>query len=327
MIGEVTEDQDDIVAETESFYEGDGFSVSFMLQDSRADGYNATVKVENTGNSVIENWRLGFDFRGEIANIWNAVLESSEDYDVVFKVKDSWNEGFNADITISNQEENTIEDWVLEFDFDAEITSIWNGTILSGEGGHYVIQNAGYNANVLANERVSFGIQGKFAGEACEPTNYVLRSYSGQEEKQEEQQDDRDIRIVMNADSKLQIGYAYGNDRHSVTDNVILPAKLEGASITWISSKPEVISKTGAVCRSDETQLVTLKAVIQSNDYSKERDFELRVIKNTYENYDTDYIYDMDSLELLYIYNDDPDALEGRSSFGIIRGKVSDGVR
>ncbi len=72
---------------------------------------------------------------------------------------------------------------------------------------------------------------------------------------------------------------------------------------------------------------MTLKAVIQSNDYSKERDFELRVIKNTYENYDTDYIYDMDSLELLYIYNDDPDALEGRSSFGIIRGKVSDGVR
>ena len=361
--GEVTEDQAETVIETESFYEGDGFNVSFRIQDRWADGYNATVKVENTSDSVIENWVLGFDFQGEIANIWNAVLESSEDgkfvvknagwnqdvavgqyvefglngvgefvafpndyrligqlencdeeaYEVTFEVTDNWNEGFNANVTIANHAENTIEDWVLEFDFDAEITNVWNGTILSSEDGHYVIQNAGYNANVLANEFVSFGMQGKFAGEVCEPTNYVLSSYGEKEGKQEEQQEEQDysdVQIVMNAYSKLKIGYADGNDRYSVTDNVGLPTELDGASITWISSKPEVISETGAVRRSEETQFVTLKAVIQSNNFSKDLDFELRVIKNTYENYDTDYIYDMDSLELLYVYNDDPDELE-----------------
>lgn len=53
-----------------------------------------------------------------------------------------------------------------------------------------------------------------------------------------------------------------------------------------------------------------MKAVIKCNDYSKDISFDVRVVKNTYENYNTDLIYDMDSLELLYIYNDDPDALE-----------------
>lgn len=71
-----------------------------------------------------------------------------------------------------------------------------------------------------------------------------------------------------------------------------------------------MISEIGIVTRSGETQNVTLKAVIQCNDCSMDSDFPVRVVKNTYDDYDTDYLYDMDSLELLYIYNDDPDALE-----------------
>jgi len=41
-------------------YEGENFSVTFSLAENWNDGYNANIKVENTGSSVIENWYLSF---------------------------------------------------------------------------------------------------------------------------------------------------------------------------------------------------------------------------------------------------------------------------
>ena len=110
-----------------------------------------------------------------------------------------------------------------------------------------------------------------------------------------------DKEIVHNAYSKINIGYAEGDDANSVTSNVDLCTEIEGATVIWSSDKPDVISETVIVTRSDETNIVRLTAVIKSNDFSMDIDFEVRVVKNIYEGYNTDYIYDMDSLELLYI--------------------------
>lgn len=40
------------------------------------------------------------------------------------------------------------ENWALEFDFERSITGLWNGAVESQEGNHYVVKNAGYNANI-----------------------------------------------------------------------------------------------------------------------------------------------------------------------------------
>lgn len=53
-------------------------------------------------------------------------------------------------IQITNNTDKTLEDWVLEFDFERKITNIWNAVIESHEGNHYVIRNDGYNANITA---------------------------------------------------------------------------------------------------------------------------------------------------------------------------------
>ena len=87
---------------------------------------------------------------------------------------------------------------------------------------------------------------------------------------------------------------------------------LHGATVKWTSSNTDLISNSGAVTRpAGASGHVTLTAQVSSNDYSDIKEFDLYVIKNDYVDYNLDYIEDLDSLELLYLYNDgDPEDLE-----------------
>ena len=159
-------------ATMESVFEGNGFKVTYKLQDYWNGGYNANVKIENTGDTVIENWTLGFDYQGGIANVWNAVLETSEQgkyvvknagwnqdiaveqsvefgisgqgefvgfpsnyqmlgqignvnteaYSIDYAVTSDWGTGFCAEIIITNNSDEDIVDWVLEFYFNREVS-------------------------------------------------------------------------------------------------------------------------------------------------------------------------------------------------------------
>lgn len=246
---------DDIT--TESVYEGDGYRVTFTLDGIQDGGFCANVKIDNTGEETIEDWMIAFDYMGDISNIWNASflstemgnyivknnewnqdipvggsvtfgisnnenfagfptyyhmmskmnLRSSEDYAVSYEVIDPWESGFTANVTITNYSETAIEDWILGFDFNANITNIWGGEILSCDEGHYVIKNANHNFNIPAGETITFGIQASYAEDVCEPENFELYFYG----LVEENYTDSDMKIVMNAYSKLRIGFAEGN--------------------------------------------------------------------------------------------------------------------
>ena len=67
-----------------------------------------------------------------------------------------------------------ITNWVLQFNFAATITSIWNATIASQTGTQYVIDNAGYNSTIAAGQSVTFGFLGSPGACPAAPTNYVL---------------------------------------------------------------------------------------------------------------------------------------------------------
>ncbi len=191
-------------------YEEDGFKVTMSLSSYWNGGYNADIKIENTGDTAKENWYLGFEYDDVITNIWNAEIVtnesgyyviknatwnqdiapksyvqfgissnedfggfpdeinvlgtsvelSSDDYIIDYKLDNDWGTGFVSTMSITNISEDTIEDWLIEFDYDREITNIWNGTIESHEGNHYVIKNAGYNANISAGQSITFGFNG-----------------------------------------------------------------------------------------------------------------------------------------------------------------------
>ncbi|HVX61702.1 MAG TPA: cellulose binding domain-containing protein [Pirellulales bacterium] len=96
--------------------------------------------------------------------------------DFTFKVGADWGSGFTGQITATNSSQQTINDWQLEFDFAGEITAIWDATIVSHVGNHYLVRNAGWNATIAPGATVSFGFNGSPGNGTVAPTNYLLHA-------------------------------------------------------------------------------------------------------------------------------------------------------
>ena len=74
-----------------------------------------------------------------------------------FQVTSDWGTGFRGQITATNSSQQTISNWQLQFTFAANITSIWDATIVSHTGNQYVVENAGWNASIAPGASISFG--------------------------------------------------------------------------------------------------------------------------------------------------------------------------
>ena len=78
----------------------------------------------------------------------------SLDYDIV----SNWGSGFTASMAVGAGSA-ALNGWTVEFDASFNITSIWNATIVSHVGNHYVVRNADWNGNVAGGKETSFGFQ------------------------------------------------------------------------------------------------------------------------------------------------------------------------
>lgn len=78
---------------------------------------------------------------------------------------------------VIHNSDTTIEDWVLEFDFDAGRTSIWNAEIVSHEGAHYIIKNVQHNSNIEPGQSARVGFNGGEGAGSTELRGYKLYSY------------------------------------------------------------------------------------------------------------------------------------------------------
>lgn len=69
---------------TETVYNGDGFSVKYIIQSQWNNEYIANVIITNTGKEMIENWELSYESVDEYSNIWNAEVSyhSARNYNV-----------------------------------------------------------------------------------------------------------------------------------------------------------------------------------------------------------------------------------------------------
>lgn len=255
--------EDDILS-LSSTYKTDSYSIDFSFYEKWEDGYNACIKITNTGDFTIENWHVTFDFENEIDNIWNATIkshtnnkyiikntkanqdilagetvefgiqvkekftdyprnckligtktvENKKNYSVEYNLESDWNSGFVGSILITNNTDHVLEDWIVEFDFNRAIDYIWNGVIQEKNCNHYVIKNAGYNANIEPNETIKFGFTGTEGEKTEVPTNINLYSYSIEETGDE---------WVTLEDGKIDKNYLY---------DMIYPALLlKGLSI------------------------------------------------------------------------------------------------
>ncbi|MBP5222460.1 MAG: cellulose binding domain-containing protein [Lachnospiraceae bacterium] len=165
--------------------------------------WNAVIKEQENGTYFVTNdqWNqdvavngfveFGFTCAGNFQGFPEAFemvggigSQSDEKYAVDYRISSEWNTGFNAEITIQNNTEEMLEDWVLEFDYDREITNIWNGQIMDHKNNHYVIGNCGYNSNIKAGETVSFGFSGNGGTPSDVPSDCKIRSFSVELEKE-----------------------------------------------------------------------------------------------------------------------------------------------
>ncbi len=105
---------------------------------------------------------------------------SSDGITITFEKTVEWDEGngdrgFAAKITILNETGNTLNDWGLNFDFLAEITSMWNASYTQAEN-TFVILPANWNSSIDDGTSRDFGFNGVYSGVFQEPSVYLFSS-------------------------------------------------------------------------------------------------------------------------------------------------------
>jgi cellulase/cellobiase CelA1 len=94
---------------------------------------------------------------------------------VKYVITDQWQNGFNADVTITNQSGTALNGWQLAWSFagNQRITNTWNG-ITSQSGKKVRVSNASWNGAVPNSGSTAFGFQATYSGKNAIPTSFTL---------------------------------------------------------------------------------------------------------------------------------------------------------
>ncbi|MET7710849.1 cellulose binding domain-containing protein [Micromonospora sp. NPDC005413] len=87
----------------------------------------------------------------------------------------SWNNGFTADVQITNTGSSALNGWTLTYNLPSgqQVTNAWNATV-SQSGSTVTARNVGHNGSVPPGGTASFGYQGTLSGSYSSPTSYSL---------------------------------------------------------------------------------------------------------------------------------------------------------
>ena len=93
-------------------------------------------------------------------------------YEVTYDVTNSWGVTEMVSITLSNTGDETIENWMLYFDPNGEITGLFDAQQATTSYGTTYYRNSGYNADVAPNTSVTFS----YTVDNCEeiPSDFTL---------------------------------------------------------------------------------------------------------------------------------------------------------
>ncbi|RLP92821.1 glycosyl hydrolase family 5 [Micromonospora sp. BL4] len=87
----------------------------------------------------------------------------------------SWNNGFTADVQITNRGSSALNGWTLTYNLPSgqQVTNAWNATV-SQSGSTVTARNVGHNGSVAPGGTASFGYQGTLSGAYSSPTSFTL---------------------------------------------------------------------------------------------------------------------------------------------------------
>lgn len=122
-------------------------------------------------------------------------------YEVQYQLCNDWGSGFSAEMRLTNTGNEALEDWIISFDFNREITLLWNGIIEEHTGNHYVIRSAAHNSNIAAWQSVSFGFNGEGGEKETVPENITLRCAKWVDEEEGDAFDEEKVEIAIDKTS------------------------------------------------------------------------------------------------------------------------------
>jgi hypothetical protein len=127
------------------------------------------VRLANPSGATVQ----GRPAVGSIQNDDVAVPNPSSG-DAQFEIVSDWGSGYTGQITLTNRTSTPWTAWTIEFDDPGLIGAIWNASIYSHVGSHYIIENASYNGSVAPGSSVSFGFNGSPGNPGAGPSNFVV---------------------------------------------------------------------------------------------------------------------------------------------------------
>ena len=74
-----------------------------------------------------------------------------------FTFTDQWTTGGQGNFHVTNNTSQTLQGWTLEFDWGANITSAWNGAVVTRVGNHYTVGNLSWNATLAPGASADVG--------------------------------------------------------------------------------------------------------------------------------------------------------------------------
>ena len=75
-------------------------------------------------------------------------------------VRDDWDTGFVADMTVTNAGDEAVDGWRFLLEMPNDVVNIWNAEIAEDRGDAYVIENADRNGGLAPGATATLGFQG-----------------------------------------------------------------------------------------------------------------------------------------------------------------------
>lgn len=114
---------------------------------------------------------FGYILRGEELKypdefeLCNKRVEKETGYDVDFNITYEWDNGFNADIVITNTSDKPIEAWTLTFDANFEVNNYWNCKLIDHSNGKYTFANKLWTTPIAVGGSAVFGFSADMTGD------------------------------------------------------------------------------------------------------------------------------------------------------------------
>ena len=97
----------------------------------------------------------------------------SKDIDFKYTVVSDWGNGWQGDLTVTNNTDKALTDWTLSFNYNSEITNLWGAELVGQNGTKVTVQHPSWDSTLApgASITISFIATGQ---DKSEPTGYSI---------------------------------------------------------------------------------------------------------------------------------------------------------